>query len=116
MSTDKVIPVLLSIVIIVLVAVVQEKSRTLAAIIATMPLTAPLAMWVVFSSTNGDHIKTSEFVGSMVSGVLATFMFIVACWLALRQRWPLPIVLLAGGAAWLAFALTAPLFINFFRR
>jgi len=39
-----VVPVVLSLLIIVLVAVVQERSRHLAAIIATMPFTAPLAM------------------------------------------------------------------------
>jgi glycerol-3-phosphate acyltransferase PlsY len=43
-----VLPVVLSVLVIVVVAVVQERSRHLAAIIATVPLTAPLAMWIVF--------------------------------------------------------------------
>jgi len=38
------IPVILSVLVIILVAIVQERSRYLAAIIAAMPLTAPLAM------------------------------------------------------------------------
>ena len=54
MISDKAVTVILSVVIVVLVAVVQERSRTLAAIIATMPLTAPLAMWIVFSASRGD--------------------------------------------------------------
>jgi hypothetical protein len=40
MIPEKVVTVLLSVLIVVLVAVVQERSRHLAAIIATMPLTA----------------------------------------------------------------------------
>jgi len=43
-TRERVVPVVLSLLIIVLVAVVQERSRHLAAIIATMPFTAPLAM------------------------------------------------------------------------
>ena len=43
---------------VVLVAVVHERSRHLAAIIATMPLTAPPAMWIVFSAGRGDQLPT----------------------------------------------------------
>ena len=50
MILERAVPVLLSALIIVLVAVVQERSRYLGAIIAAMPLTAPLAMWIVFSA------------------------------------------------------------------
>jgi hypothetical protein len=42
---DRVVPFVLSVLVIVLVAVVQERSRHLGALIATMPVTAPLAMW-----------------------------------------------------------------------
>ena len=95
----------MSIAIIVLVAVVQEKSRYLAALLAAMPLTAPLAMWVVFSATDGDHRQTAEFAGSMMLGFAASLVFLVACWFALRQGWRFPLVLLFGGAIWLAIVL-----------
>jgi hypothetical protein len=62
---EKFVTVLLSVLIVVLVAVVQNRSRHLAAIIATMPLTAPLAMWIVFSASRGDQRQTAEFVGSI---------------------------------------------------
>ena len=51
----RVVTVLLSVLVVVLVAGVQERSRHLAAIIATMPLTAPLAMWIVLSASRGDQ-------------------------------------------------------------
>ena len=67
MIPERAVTVLLSVLVVVLVAVVQERSRHLAAIIATMPLTAPLAMWIVFSASRGDQRQTGDFVGSMVA-------------------------------------------------
>jgi hypothetical protein len=75
---DRIVPVLMSVLILVLVAVVQERSRYLGAIIAAMPLTAPLAIWIVFSATHGDQRQTADFVGSMLIGFAATFLFVLA--------------------------------------
>jgi hypothetical protein len=93
--------VVLSVLIVVLVAVVQERSRHLAAILATMPLTAPLAMWIVFSASGGDQRQTADFVGSMVIGAIASLVFVLACWLGLRQAWGLPLALTFAAAIWL---------------
>jgi uncharacterized membrane protein (GlpM family) len=101
MSQDRLLPVLVSVAVIVLVAVVQERSRYLAAILAAMPLTAPLALWIVYSATKGNHAETAAFAGSMLVGFLASVVFMVACWLGLRQAWSLPAVLGVAGLAWL---------------
>lgn len=105
MTGERVVPVVLSVLIIVLVAVVQERSRHLAAIIAAVPLTAPLAMWIVFSATRGDHGQTADFVGSMVIGFVAGLGFVFACWFGFRQLWSFPLVLVFGLAIWLAVVL-----------
>ena len=105
MSTERVATVLLSVLIIVLVAVVQERSRHLAAIIATMPLTAPLAMWIVFSASGGDQHQTREFVGTMVIGAVASLVFVLACWLGFRQAWGFLATLGFAAALWLSIAL-----------
>jgi hypothetical protein len=62
------VTVVLTVLIVILVAEAQERSRHLAAIIATMPLTAPLAMWIVFSASSGNQRQIADFVGSMVIG------------------------------------------------
>jgi hypothetical protein len=67
---ERAVPVVLSVLIIVLVAMVQEHSRHLAAVLATMPLTAPLVTWIVFSASRGDGVQTVDFVSSMVFGPL----------------------------------------------
>ena len=90
MTAQKVVPVVISVVVIILVAVIQERSRAAAAILSVMPLAIPLAAWIVFSATGGDHGQTAEFVKSMLVGLLATMAFVAACWLALRARWAFP--------------------------
>ena len=99
---DRVVPVVLAVLVIVLVAVVQERSRYLAAIIATMPLSAPLAMWIVFSASRGDQGQTAAFVGSMVVGFAGTLLFVVACWIGFRQAWGFLVTLSVASAVWLA--------------
>ncbi len=114
-TRERVVPVVLSVLIIVLVAVVQERSRHLAAIIATMPLTAPLAMWIVFSATQGDHRQTADFAASMFVGVVASFVFLLACWFGFRQQWSFPLVLVFGSTIWLAIVLLPSLVGRWFR-
>ena len=101
MIRERTVPVLLSVLVIILVAVVQGRSRYLGAIIAAMPLTAPLAMWIVFSASQGDQRQTAEFVGTMVIGFAATFVFVLACWFGLRQEWGFLVTLAFASAIWL---------------
>jgi len=104
MSVEKALPVVASVVIIVLVAVVQGRSRELAALLAVMPLTVPLAAWIVFSASGRDYEQTAQFVRSMVAGYAATVLFVLACWYGLRQHWPFALVIGFAFAAWGALA------------
>jgi hypothetical protein len=97
---DKALPVIASVVIIVLVAIVQERSRDVAAIVATLPLTAPLAAWIVFSGSGGNHPHTAEFVRSMLAASIANVLFIIVCWYGLQQRWPFAVVMVVAFGVW----------------
>ncbi len=105
-GAEKVVPVVVSVLIIVLVAVVQERSRELAAIAAVMPLTMPLAAWIVFSASGGDHEQTAQFVRSMFAAYVPTLVFVAALWYGFRQAWPFPLVIVLAFAVWTA--LVAP--------
>jgi len=59
-TRDRIVPVVLSVAVIVAVALLQARSRTLAALLAAMPLTAPLAMWIVFAASDGDHRQLDD--------------------------------------------------------
>ncbi len=52
---QQVVPVVASILTIIVIAVVRVYSKTLAAITATMPVTIPLALWIVYSGSSGDR-------------------------------------------------------------
>ena len=100
MKSQTVVPVLLSIVIIILVAVLERHSRLIAAITATMPLGAPLALWIVYASSRGETTAVSDFTFNMFLGVLPTLGFLIVAWIASRAGWKLGPILLSGYAAW----------------
>ena len=100
MSWHRLAPIVLSIAVIILIAILQEQSKVIAAITATMPLTAPLGIWIVYAAHAGDQKAVAEFNGSMLIGIWPTIGFLVAAWLAARAGWRLGPILLAGYAAW----------------
>jgi uncharacterized membrane protein (GlpM family) len=100
MKSQDVIPVLISIIVIILVAVFEKQSKLIAALVATMPLSAPLAIWIVYSSNSGDKTAVSQFSMSLLLGVLPTIGFLIAVWLASRAGLKLVPMLATGYGVW----------------
>ena len=100
MKWQTVLPVLMSCAIIIAVAIIQRQSRLIAAITATMPLTVPLALWVVWSAVDGDRGTVAEFTQGLLLGVLPSLGFLVAIWLAARAGLRLVPMLLIGYSVW----------------
>lgn len=100
MKLQSVIPVLISIVVIVLVAVLEKQSKLFAAITATMPLNAPLALWVVYSSNAGERSAITQFSLSLLLGVIPSLAFLVAVWLAARAGMKFLPMILTGYGIW----------------
>jgi hypothetical protein len=69
MKSQDILPVLLSILVIILVAVLEKQSKLFAALVATMPLAAPLTLWIVYSSNAGDKTAVSQFSQSLLLGL-----------------------------------------------
>ncbi len=65
-----------------------------------MPLTIPLAAWIVFSSSGGDHQETVRFVGAMFAAYVPTVVFVAALWYGFRQAWSFPLVIVLAFGAW----------------
>jgi len=100
MKSQDIVPVLLSIVVIILVAVLKNQSRLFAALTATMPLATPLALWIVYSSNSGDKQVVSQFSLSLLLGVLPTLAFLITVWLAARAGMKLVPIILTGYSVW----------------
>ena len=97
---QRVLPVIVSIAIIILVAVIQEHSKLLAAITATMPLTAPLALWVVYAGAGGDQASGVRFIEALFLSSIPFMIFLVGAWWAARQGWRIVPIMLTGYGAW----------------
>ena len=100
LKMQDVLPVVLSVLIIVLVAVFEKQSKLFAAITATMPLTIPLALWIVYTSSGGEKASVTNFTQSLVLSLLPTLAFAVTIWLAARAGMKLVPILLSGYAVW----------------
>lgn len=112
MKTQDVLPVVLSILVIILVAVLEKQNKTIAAITAVMPLTAPLALWIVYSSSGGEPKTITEFSASLALGLLPTLGFAVAAWATARAGMKLGPILLSGYGIWALGALLLYYFRN----
>jgi len=100
MKPQEILPVIASILVIITIAVVEKHSKTIAAITAVMPVTAPLAFWIVYSSSGGEQAAMREFTSGLILGLIPTFGFVIAAWLATRAGMKLGPILLAGYGTW----------------
>lgn len=94
----RVLPVIVSIVIIIGVAVLREYSKTLAAIAATMPINIPLALWIVYAGS--DTASMEQFTRALLINIWPTIGFLLVAWLLARSGYGLVTILVAGYAAW----------------
>jgi hypothetical protein len=100
MSLQKLLPVLTSIAIILIVAVLRERSRAMAAVIATMPINIPLALWVMSSGTGGDAKQMADFVRSLIVSLLPSFVWLGIVFFGIRAGWGLWTAIGAGYGVW----------------
>lgn len=86
--------------IIAAVAVVQARSRVLAGILAAMPLSIPLAMWIVYRETR-DLEQTAHFARATLLALLPSVAFVLTAWLLFSRRVPFGWSLVGSYAVWL---------------
>lgn len=108
---EKVLPLIISITILILIAILREYSRTVAAITATMPVTIPLSLWIVYAAEGGERAAVAQYTDAMLMGILPTVVFLVVVWVVSRAGWGLLPMILAGYTGW-ALALAASLLLR----
>jgi hypothetical protein len=97
---QRILPVVVSILIIISVAVVRQYSKTLAPILATMPINIPLALWIVYSAEGGNQNTLEQFNRDLLINILPTIVFMVIIWQASRAHWSLLPMIGAGYLGW----------------
>jgi hypothetical protein len=112
MKSQDIVPVVLSVVVIILVAVLEKQSKLFAAFTATMPLGIPLALWIVYSSNAGDKQVVSQFSLSLLLSFIPTLAFVVTIWFAARAGMKLGPMIITGYSVWGVGALVLYLLRN----
>lgn len=98
-------PVIVSILIILLVAYLRNRSRTFAVLAGTMPINLPLTLWITFAGSNADSSTISGFVRSLFVAMIGTMLWVLIVWLATRYGWGLLPAVLSGYTVWGVFVL-----------
>jgi hypothetical protein len=101
MSVQKMLPVVTSIGIILIVALLRERSRTAAAIFASMPINIPLALWVVFGSGGPiDPAAEALFLRNIGVGLLTTLVWVAIVFGGVKFGWNLLPAIIVGYLVW----------------
>ena len=102
----KLIPPLVSIAIIIVVAILRDRSRLAAVVFATMPTNLPLALWITFGSTPATPAQLTTFVGALLWGLTSTVLWALVVFFAVRSGWNIYQAIGAGYVAWAALLAT----------
>jgi len=102
MNFQKTFPVIASIAIILIVAVLRDRSRALAAVLATMPINIPLALWIVSSGSDHDPPVMADFVRSLLITLIPSFIWLGVVFVTIRAGWNLWAAIGAGYGVWAA--------------
>jgi hypothetical protein len=100
MTLAKSAPVIVSILIILTVAYLRERSRTLAVLFGTMPINLPLTLWIIFGSSNANSTTIVAFVRSLFRAMIATMLWVLVVWLMVRAGRGLLVAVVSGYAVW----------------
>src|SRR5260221_3088166 len=85
----QILPVAVSIIIIIAVALLRNYSRTLAAVFATMPVNLPLALWIFYNAEGSNQPAMTAFASSLVIGIFPTVSFVAVAWVSFCAGWTL---------------------------
>lgn len=100
MKWQDVFPVIVSLFIIIMVALLQRQSKALAAILATMPIITPLSLWIIYEATYGERRAVSQYTQGLVIGIIPTLFFIITLWLTSRAGLKLAPMLVVSYCVW----------------
>jgi hypothetical protein len=100
MSVQRLLPILTSIAILIVVGLLRDRSRTAAALLATLPINLPLALWVIAEGSGNDTRTLTDAVRTMFIGLVPGLIWLGVVYLALRAGWGVLAAIVAGYAVW----------------
>jgi uncharacterized membrane protein (GlpM family) len=95
----------MAVAIIVFCSQVGRRFPSLGGLIATMPLTSLLVLAWLYSDDPGNSQLMAQYTRGAFWGIIPSMLFFMVLTICFRRELPLPVVLGAGFAVWLAGAL-----------
>jgi hypothetical protein len=96
----KILPVIISIVIIITVAILREYSKPFAAIAATMPINIPLGMWIIVAGEENYSEALTEFSRALIINFVPTIFFTIVAWQMAKAGYGLIPTIASGYLVW----------------
>lgn len=100
MSVQRLYQLLAAIAVITLIALVSERSRSMASVLSTMPVNLTITIWFVVSGNKTDAQGAADLTRMQFWGMWPTMLFIVTCFLGFRREWSMWRALGTGYAVW----------------
>jgi hypothetical protein len=96
--------ILIGCALITTVALVSDRSTTMAGILGTAPINLPIVLWIIWSKNESSYTDVELTSRSMLLGITSTACFIAMCWYGFSRRWPFALTMGAGYLIWAAVA------------
>lgn len=97
---DRWLPVVVSICILIVIAILRDYNKSFAAIAAVMPINVPLGMWIVYAGSDDKQAALTEFSQALFVNILPTIGFMVVAWQMSKSGYGLVPTIAAGYAVW----------------
>lgn len=97
---ERTLPVIVSILIIIAIAILRQYSRTVSAIVAVAPINIPLGMWIIYSGAEEKQEALAEFSSALFINIIPTIIFMLVAWQMARAGQGLIPTIAAGYGAW----------------
>ncbi len=97
---QRTLPVIVSILIIIAIAILRQYSKTFAAIVAVMPINIPLGMWIVYAGAEDEQAALAEFSAALFVNIIPTIAFMLVAWQMARSGYGLVPTIAAGYGVW----------------
>ena len=101
MSTQRIYQLLIALCLVTAIAIFSERSRVLASILTVVPVNITIALWFIYTSSQGDIAPSADFIRMVLLGLIPTVLFTLACWFGLNRGWTLIRVMAVAYAVWL---------------
>jgi hypothetical protein len=99
---SKVLPIIISMLVIIAVAVLRKYSPTFASIAAVMPINIPLAIAIVYAGTPPAEQQATmpTFTSGLAINLMPTFLFTIVVWRMFAMGYGLWAALIVGYIIW----------------